>query len=169
MFIVKSESSSFTCANKHDVVLSVSCADPVHGDLREAVVHVSSDKGGPSVHGVHGVVHERVVTGKLDDIIRETFSGFKAAESLTGTLKENSVKVYCYSHICMSFYMYIFKAKRHKHYSNWCFLLLLPYHSWAGIGHFSLEGDPLVVGPLFVSERSQEGPPDVIHGVEAHG
>lgn len=45
---------------------------------------------------------------------------------------------------------------------------VITYHSWARIGDFSLEGDPLVVGPLFVSEGPQESPPDVIHGVETH-
>lgn len=45
---------------------------------------------------------------------------------------------------------------------------LATYHSWAGIGNLSLERDPLVVGPLFVSKGPQEGPPDVIHGVETH-
>lgn len=42
------------------------------------------------------------------------------------------------------------------------------YHSWSWIGDFSLEGDPLVVGPLLVSKGPQEGPPDVVHGVETH-
>lgn len=42
------------------------------------------------------------------------------------------------------------------------------YHSRAGIGDLSLERDPLVVGPLFVSKGPQKGPPDVIHGVETH-
>lgn len=45
---------------------------------------------------------------------------------------------------------------------------VITYHSWAGIRDFSLEGDPLVVGPLFVSKGPQKGPPDVIHGVETH-
>lgn len=45
---------------------------------------------------------------------------------------------------------------------------LMTYHSRAGIGDLSLERYPLIVGPLFVSKRPQEGPPDVIHGVETH-
>lgn len=48
------------------------------------------------------------------------------------------------------------------------FWIAVTYHSRAWIGNFSLERDPLVVGPLFVSEGPQEGPPDVIHGVETH-
>lgn len=55
-----------------------------------------------------------------------------------------------------------------QHYSVDRSELVATYHSWAGIGDFSLEGDPLVVGPLFVSKGPQEGPPDVIHGVETH-
>lgn len=45
---------------------------------------------------------------------------------------------------------------------------VMTYHSRAGIRDLSLEGDPLVVGPLFVSKGPQKGPPDVIHGVETH-
>lgn len=45
----------------------------------------------------------------------------------------------------------------------------MTYHSRAGIRDFSLERDPLVVGPLFVSKGPQKGPPDVIHRVETHG
>lgn len=46
--------------------------------------------------------------------------------------------------------------------------IAVTYHSRAWIGNFSLERDPLVIGPLFVSKGPQEGPPDVIHGVETH-
>ncbi len=59
--------------------------------------------------------------------------------------------------------MHIFVGKEFPN-TGW----LLTYHSWTGIGDFSLEGDPLVVRPLFVSKGPQEGPPDVIHGVETH-
>lgn len=45
----------------------------------------------------------------------------------------------------------------------------LTYHSRAWVRDFSLEWDPLVVGPLFVSKGPQECPPDVIHRVETHG
>lgn len=43
------------------------------------------------------------------------------------------------------------------------------YHSWSGVGDLSLEWDPLIVGPLFVSEGPQEGSADVVHGVETDG
>lgn len=46
--------------------------------------------------------------------------------------------------------------------------IAVTYHSRAWIWNFSLERDPLVIGPLFVSKGPQEGPPDVIHGVETH-
>jgi len=46
---------------------------------------------------------------------------------------------------------------------------MVTYHAGAWVGDLSLEGDPLVVGPLFVSKGAQEGPPDVVHGVDAHG
>lgn len=43
------------------------------------------------------------------------------------------------------------------------------YHARARVGHLALEGDPLVVGSLLVGEGPQEGPADVVHGVETHG
>lgn len=48
------------------------------------------------------------------------------------------------------------------------FWTAITYHSRAWIRNFSLERNPLVVGPLFVSKGPQEGPPDVIHRVETH-
>lgn len=78
----------FTCSNKHDIVLSVGSAYSVHGDLHEAVVHISADEDRPPGHGVDRIVHERVVACKLNHIIRETLSGLEATKSLTGTLME---------------------------------------------------------------------------------
>lgn len=48
-------------------------------------------------------------------------------------------------------------------------MMWLTYHSRAWVRDLSLEWDPLVVGPLFVSKGPQEGPPDVIHRVKTHG
>lgn len=79
---------SSTCANKHDIILSVSSADSVHGDLCEAVVYICLDKDGPSGHRVDWVVHERVMTCKLNHIVWETLCGLKAAKCLAGTLKK---------------------------------------------------------------------------------
>lgn len=85
---VKIEKKSFTRANKHNIVLSVSSADSVHGNLCEAVVHICPDEDGPSAHRVDWVIHQRVVTCKLNYIIWETFCGLKTAECLAGTLTE---------------------------------------------------------------------------------
>ena len=82
------ESRSITCAYEHDVILSISSVDSVHSDLCEAVVHVGPDEDGPSAHGVHRVVHQRVVTRKLDHVIWETLRGLETAECLAGTLME---------------------------------------------------------------------------------
>ena len=87
---IKLRVKSFTCANKHDIILSIGGADSVHRDLREAVVHVGSDEDGPSAHRVDRVVHQRVVTRKLDHIVRETLCGLKTAECLAGTLMEGN-------------------------------------------------------------------------------
>lgn len=69
---VTSENCPFTCANKHDVILPVSSIDSVHSDLCEAVVHISPDEDGPPGHRVDRVIHQRVVTRKLNHIIWET-------------------------------------------------------------------------------------------------
>lgn len=84
-----------TCANEHDIILSISSVDSVHSDLRETVVHIGSNKDGPSAHRVDGVVHQRVVARKLDHIIWETLCGLKAAKRLAGTLvweRKNEVR-----------------------------------------------------------------------------
>lgn len=98
--VKRTKNPSFTCANEHDIILSVGSADSVHGNLCEAVVHVSSDEDGPPAHRVDRVIHQRVVTRKLDHIVWETLCGLKAAECLTGTLMEgNKEKWNSYSSI----------------------------------------------------------------------
>lgn len=62
---------SVTCADEHDVILAVGRVYSVHGDLRETVVHVGPDEDGPPAHRVDRIVHQRVVTRKLDHIVRE--------------------------------------------------------------------------------------------------
>lgn len=83
---------SLTCADEHDVVLAVGRVDSVHGDLREAVVHVAPDEDGPPAHGVDRVVHQRVVTGELDHIVREALRGLKTAKCLAWTLQKEKKK-----------------------------------------------------------------------------
>lgn len=63
---------SLTCANKHDIILPIGSADSVHCNLCEAVVHISPDEDGLSAHRVDWVIHQRVVTSKLDHIVWET-------------------------------------------------------------------------------------------------
>lgn len=91
---VRIEYKSFTCAYKHDIILSVCGADSVHSNLCEAVVHVSSDEDGPSAHRVDRVIHQRMVTRKLDHIIWETLRGLKTAECLAGTLMEGNKEIH---------------------------------------------------------------------------
>lgn len=54
---VRNDYCSFTCANEHDIVLSISSIDSVHSDLCKAVVHIGPDEDGPSAHRVDRVVH----------------------------------------------------------------------------------------------------------------
>lgn len=70
--------------------MAIGGADSVHSDLREAVVDVSSDEDGPPAHRVDRVIHQRVVTRKLNHIVRETLCRLKTAKCLTGTLKEEN-------------------------------------------------------------------------------
>lgn len=70
--------------------MAIGGADSVHSDLREAVVDVSSDEDGPPAHRVHRVIHQRVVTCKLNHIVWETLCRLKTAKRLTGTLKEEN-------------------------------------------------------------------------------
>lgn len=79
-----------TCANEHYIILPISSTDSVHSDLCEAIVHVGSDEDGPPAHRVDWIIHQRVVTCKLDHIIWETLSGLKAAKCLAGTLMKGS-------------------------------------------------------------------------------
>lgn len=85
---VRNDYCSFTCANEHDIVLSISSIDSVHSDLCKAVVHIGPDEDGPSAHRVDRVVHQRVVTRELNHIIWETLCWLKAAECLAGALKK---------------------------------------------------------------------------------
>lgn len=83
---------SVTCADEHDVILAVSRVDSVHSDLGEAVVHVGPDEDGPPAHRVDWIVHQRVVTRKLDHIVREALGRLKAAECLARTLQKRKKK-----------------------------------------------------------------------------
>lgn len=70
--------------------MAVGGVDSVHSDLREAVVDVSSDEDGSPAHRVDRVIHQRVVTCKLNHIVWETLCRLKTAKCLTGTLEEEN-------------------------------------------------------------------------------
>lgn len=76
-----------TCANEEDVIVSVSGSYTVDSNLSESVTctHLHEDRAPPD--GQDRVVHERVVPGKLDDVIREVLGGTEGAKGLAGTLK----------------------------------------------------------------------------------
>lgn len=76
-----------TCANEHDIIMPVCGAHPVHSDLGEAIVYVGPQEDWPAVQGVYRVKHQRVVTGKLDHVVRETLGGLETAECLAGALR----------------------------------------------------------------------------------
>lgn len=76
-----------TCANKHDIILSVLCFDSVYHQLGELVVHICPHHDGSPPYRVHWVVHGRVHPGEGDDIIGKVLGGVKTSECLTGTLR----------------------------------------------------------------------------------
>lgn len=78
---------TLTCANEEDVIVSISGSYTVHSNLSESVTctHLHEDRAPPD--GQDRVVHERVVPGKLDDVVREILGGTEGAEGLAGTLK----------------------------------------------------------------------------------
>lgn len=63
------------CPQEEDVVSSVCSIHTVHGYLRVLVVSACADNQRPSVDGVDGIVHERVIANKGDNIIWEVLGG----------------------------------------------------------------------------------------------
>lgn len=57
------------------MVSSVSSIHAVHGDLRVLIISACADNQRPSVDGVDGIVHQRVVANKGDHIIWEILGG----------------------------------------------------------------------------------------------
>lgn len=75
-----------TCADEEDIVVSISSCDTVRSDLGEGVPgsHLLEERA--PTDGQDGIVHEGVVPGKLDDIIRKVLGGTEGAKSLAGAL-----------------------------------------------------------------------------------
>lgn len=63
------------CAQKQNVVSPISSVDTVHSNLCVLVVSAYADYQRPSVDGVDGIVHERVVPNKSDNVIWEVLGG----------------------------------------------------------------------------------------------
>lgn len=80
-----------TCANEHDVILSVLRLHSVHHQLGELIVHVCPHHDGTASYWVDWVVHGWVAPGKGDDIIRKVLGGVKTSECLAGTLRDGQV------------------------------------------------------------------------------
>lgn len=76
-----------TCANEHDIVLSVLCLHFIHHQLGELVVYVCPHHDGTPPYGVHWVVHGWVSPGESDDIIGKVLGGVETSKCLTGTLR----------------------------------------------------------------------------------
>lgn len=57
------------------MVSPIGSAHPVHSYLCILVVSAYADEQGPSVDGVDGIVHERMVPNKRDNIIGEVLGG----------------------------------------------------------------------------------------------
>lgn len=68
--------------------MAIGGGDAVNGDAGEGVGHAGLQEEGPLAVGQHRVVHERVVPGKLDHLIREVLGGAEGAEGFAGALQE---------------------------------------------------------------------------------
>lgn len=77
---------TLTCANEEDVVVSVNSCYTVRSDLGEGVPGTHLLEEGAPPHGQDRIVHEGVVPGKLDDIIRKVLGGTEGAKGLAGAL-----------------------------------------------------------------------------------
>lgn len=78
---------SLTCSDEHDVILPIGGGHPVHCQPGEGDPGVAAQEDGPAGSGHHGVKHERVIAGELQNVIRKVPGGFEAAECFTGTLQ----------------------------------------------------------------------------------
>lgn len=63
------------CPQKQNMVASVGSVHTVHSYLCVLVISAYADNQRPSVDGVDGIVHERVVSNKSDNIIWEVLGG----------------------------------------------------------------------------------------------
>lgn len=81
-----SHGRTLTCANEEDVIVSVSSCYTVCSDLGEGVpgIHLYEERA--TTHGQDRIVHEGVVPGKLNDVIRKVLGRTEGAKGLAGTL-----------------------------------------------------------------------------------
>lgn len=144
-----------TCANKHDIILSILCFDSVYNQLGELVVHICPHHDGSPTYRVHWVVHGWVHPGEGDDIIGKVLGRVKTSKCLTGALRMRHEMAD----------RYILKISHRKH----DFMIYVKTHSArARVGHPALKRHPLVGGSISVGVRTKENPPDVCHVVHTH-
>lgn len=88
---------TFTCANKHDIILPVLCFDTVNHNMFQLVRNVGLHKHGLAQGWVHRLPHQRVAASKVQHRIREVLGAAKLTARLvgdfTGTLLEQQQKV----------------------------------------------------------------------------
>ena len=77
---------TLTCANEEDVVVSVSSCHTVCSDLGEGVPGTHLQEERAPTHGQDRIVHEGVVPGKLNDVIRKVLGRTEGAKGLAGAL-----------------------------------------------------------------------------------
>lgn len=70
--------------------MAISSGDTVHSDAGESVGHGGLQEEGALAMGQDRVVHQRVVTGKLDHLVWEVLGGAEGAEGFAGTLQGDS-------------------------------------------------------------------------------
>lgn len=73
-----------TCANKHDIILSVLCFDPIHHDLFKHVRNVGLDEHWLAQGWVHWPPHQWMTAGKVQHRIGEILCAAKLSSRLIG-------------------------------------------------------------------------------------
>lgn len=82
-----------TCSDEHDVIVAVCSINSIHSDLCEAVRHSCAQEEWTATEWRHWVIHQGVMTRKLDHVIWKAFGGLETSKRLTGTLK-SSKRIY---------------------------------------------------------------------------
>lgn len=81
---------SLTCADEHNIVLSICSSHPVHSKLGGGEVSMTVQEDWPPSSRSYRVKHKRVIPCKLQHIVWKVLCGFKTPKCFTGALEMES-------------------------------------------------------------------------------